>query len=266
MRLVWLTDIHFNFVGTQQIENFLNRVAAAKPDAVLITGDVGEAYSLGDYLLRISDHLQCPVYFVLGNHDYYYSSIAPVRRLARRLTERAPHLFWLPAAGAVALTEDTILLGHGSWPDGRYGDFMNSSVMLNDYVLIRELADISPEERLKRLRRLADEAAHYLGSLLPSVLSRGRHVLLATHAPPFQEACWHNGHLPGDDDEYLPHFTCKAVGDVLHRLAPQYPDTQITVLCGHTHGHGEAQLYQNLRVLTGGAEYGSPQIARVFNF
>lgn len=33
------------------------------------------------------------------------------------------------------------------------------------------------------------------------------------HVPPFREASWHQGRI--SDDDWLPHFTCKAVGDVL---------------------------------------------------
>jgi hypothetical protein len=37
----------------------------------------------------------------------------------------------------------------------------------------------------------------------------------------------------------------------------------MTVLCGHTHSSGEAQILPNLRVLTGGAVYGKPALQRV---
>ena len=40
-------------------------------------------------------------------------------------------------------------------------------------------------------------------------------------------------------------------------------DRQMTVLCGHTDGAGEAQVLPNLRVLTGAAEYGEPKVQRV---
>ena len=29
----------------------------------------------------------------------------------------------------------------------------------------------------------------------------------------------------------------------------------LTVLCGHTHGHGETEILTNLHIKTGGAEY-----------
>jgi hypothetical protein len=42
-----------------------------------------------------------------------------------------------------------------------------------------------------------------------------------------------------------------------------YPDHQMTVLCGHTHSSGQADILPNLLVKTGGAEYGSPMIQEI---
>ena len=68
------------------------------------------------------------------------------------------------------------------------------------------------------------------------------------------------------DDNWLPHFTCKAAGDALIEAISQRPDREMTVLCGHTHGAGEAQILPNLRVLIGGAVYGAPAIQRMLSF
>jgi hypothetical protein len=43
-----------------------------------------------------------------------------------------------------------------------------------------------------------------------------------------------------------------------------HPDRRMTVLCGHTHSPGEAQILPNLQVLTGGAVYGAPTVQRIF--
>ena len=79
---------------------------------------------------------------------------------------------------------------------------------------------------------------------------------MLTHVPPFREACWHRGQI--SDDDWLPHFACRAVGEVLVEAMAAHPECEMTVLCGHTHSPGEAQVLPNLRVLTGGAEYGRP--------
>jgi hypothetical protein len=99
--------------------------------------------------------------------------------------------------------------------------------------------------------------------VLPDALGRFRHVVVLTHVPPFREACWREGKI--SDDHWLPHFTCKAVGDALLEAMAAVPGQRMTVLCGHTHGGGEAQVLPNLRVLTGGATYGQPVIQQVLD-
>lgn len=135
-------------------------------------------------------------------------------------------------------------------------------MLLNDFGLISEFGgfDEDPAERLAKLHALGDEAAAHFRAVLPDALSRFRRVLVVTHVPPFREACWNAGRL--SDDNWLPFFTCKAVGDVLAEAMLAHPDREMAVLCGHTHGSGEAEILPNLRVSTGGAEYGRPVVER----
>ena len=98
-------------------------------------------------------------------------------------------------------------------------------------------------------------------NVLPDALEQFEHVLVVTRVPPFRESCWHEGRIW--DDDWLPHFACKAVGDVLADIMKRWPNRQMTVLCGNTHGAGEAQLLPNLKVLAGGAEYGRPAVQRI---
>jgi predicted MPP superfamily phosphohydrolase len=50
-----------------------------------------------------------------------------------------------------------------------------------------------------------------------------------------------------------------------HDLNRSYPKCQILVLCGHTHGGGKIQMLENLRVVTGAAEYGHPRIETILS-
>ena len=77
---------------------------------------------------------------------------------------------------------------------------------------------------------------------------------MLTHVPPFREACWHGGGI--SDEEWLPGFTCKAIGDLLMEAAESNRDCGVTVLCGHTHGTGYVQIRPNLEVHTAEAQYG----------
>jgi predicted phosphohydrolase len=261
-RLAWATDIHLNFLSAIGLTVFSETLAKQEADAIVITGDIAEAPTLEPLLTGLARAVRTPIYFVLGNHDFYRSSIARVREVAAGLSERSPYLRWLATEGVVELAPDAALVGVDGWADGRLGAYATSPVMLNDYLLIAELTGITKAARRERLNALGDAEAARLTGPLEEALGRYPRVIVATHVPPFREACWHEGRLSNAD--WLPHFTCKAVGDALRRAAEAHPDRKIRVLCGHTHGAGTAEILPNLKVYTGGAEYGEPAVQGVF--
>ena len=262
VRVCWLTDLHLNMVSPGEVEKFAAGVVARRPDAVLIGGDTSESKDLIDQLARLARLLRVPVYFVLGNHDYYYGSIEIVRQRIEALCAREPSLVYLSAANVATLSPQVGLVGHDGWADGRLADYFASSVMMNDDFLIAELIGLTRAARWERLKGLADEAAAHIRRVLPPALERFPRVILLTHVPPFREACWYAGEISNDD--WLPHFTCQAVGEAIREVMHDFPTRQLTVLCGHTHGQGEARPLANVQVLTGGAVYGRPEIQRVF--
>jgi Icc protein len=261
--LAWLTDIHLNFLRPPALEAFFDVLAETGADAFAISGDIGESHDVAVHLRTIADRVERPVYFVLGNHDFYRGSIVEVRGKVRALCSVTPNLHWMPDAGVVPFTDEACLVGHDGWGDGRLGNYRSSDVLLNDFELIGEFGgfDEDPDDRLAKLHALGDEAAAHFRAVLPDALSRFRHVVAVTHVPPFRESCWHEGTI--SDDNWLPFFACQAVGDALVEAMTAAPDRKMTVLCGHTHGGGEAQILPNLRVLTGGARYGRPAIQDV---
>lgn len=260
MRLAWLTDIHLNFLAKSARHSFYRGVAEGRPDAVLIGGDIAESHGVCGHLKSMAATWGCPTYFVLGNHDFYRSGLTRVGEAVRRTCREDPRLAWLSEAGVVPLDDRTALIGHDGWADGRLGDYARSSVMLNDYVLIDEFAARGPDrdDRRDLMNRLGDRAAAHIRRTATEAAARFPRVLVLTHVPPFREATWHEGRI--SDDEWLPHFSCKAVGDALSEAAAARPSTEFAVLCGHTHSGGIARVRPNLLVRTGGAVYGAPEV------
>jgi len=264
MRAIWLTDIHLEFLADGEVSAFLRSLGEQNADAVLISGDIAQAPTVAVYLSRIVRFLEIPIYFVLGNHDYYGGSIPTVRSAVRESVEDSPLQRWLSDCGPVCLSPTTCLVGHDGWGDARLGDPYNSTVDLSDFYLIRELAGLSKRDRLHMLRRLGDEAAAHLRAILPEALESAEHVVVLTHVPPFREAAWYQGRP--SDPQWLPFFSCKAVGDVLLEAMHHYPHKRMTVLCGHTHGGGRFAILPNLATRTGPARYGHPAIQEIFKW
>jgi Icc protein len=261
LRAGWLTDIHLNFVSPRKRSQFYSQLREEQLDILLLGGDIGEANSVAQILAEIERNLAIPIYFVLGNHDFYHGSIAGVRKAVASEAAASPWLRWLPASGVVPLTDKTALVGHDSWADGRLGDFFLSDVMLNDYALIADLCGLKKADLYSKLNALGDEAAEFLGHSVSEALSRWRNVVVLTHVPPFRESCWHEGHISNDD--YLPHFACRAVGDRLSAIVRDHTESRVRVFCGHTHSSGFARVLDNLEVFTGDAQYGEPRLQKI---
>lgn len=261
LRLGWITDVHLNFVRASKRTKFYTRLGENKLDALLLGGDIGEADSVAEFLGEIASTLEIPIYFVLGNHDFYGGSIRAVRENVAREAAASRWLHWLPACGVIPLTANTALVGHDSWADGRLGDFFGSQVMMNDYLLIAELRNLDQRRLYAELNALGDEAAEFLENRVLEALAGYWNVIVLTHVPPFRESCWHEGQISNDD--FLPHFACRVVGERLARIMAGHPDRTMAVLCGHTHSAGLARILNNLVVHTGGAQYGEPALQKV---
>lgn len=265
MRLCWITDPHLNFMPPEPSMKF-----ATEPwyDAIVITGDIAEAPSLVMLLKKYAESVKCPVYFVLGNHDYYRGSFKSVREQAAAVGAMVPNLTWLDAAKPILLDDELALVGNEGWYDGMFGNPL-TKLFMSDFVLIDELRAVVDRSEwmrpdaslalLKVIRKRSRASASAAKAKLLEALKVRKKVVFATHYPPFEGACWYDGKL--SDSNWMPWFTSAAMGVMLAAVAADHPEHQILVLCGHTHGEGAYQHAPNLRVLTGKAAYGVPMVA-----
>lgn len=268
MKLAWLTDIHLNFLEEKMRQRFYQAILKTDPDALLISGDIAEAPSTKNILNEMRHRIQKPIYFVLGNHDYYRGQVTVVREEMTALTHDENLLYWLPAAGMQRLTDHTILVGQDGWADGRLGDYQNSRVILNDSRMIAELFQqsiLGKFQLLSKMQQLADfDAFNLQKDLEQAIQKQPKTVIVLTHVPPFKEVCLYRGKVSNDD--FLPFYSSKVVGDVLMQVASNHPSITFLVLCGHTHGQAEYHPLTNLTVKVGKAEYYTPSIQEIFTF
>ncbi|MBZ0116255.1 MAG: phosphoesterase, partial [Sandaracinaceae bacterium] len=155
----------------------------------------------------------------------------------------------------------TALVGVDGWGDARFGSPETTHVVLNDHLHITDLIAPSRAALIERVRALADDDASLLGALLDEALARFGRVIVATHVPPFAEACLYRGKV--SDASWLPWFACKATGEVLLAKAAAHADKSICVLAGHMHERCTIRPLANLEVRVGAAEYGAPRVEDV---
>jgi len=252
MKLALISDPHFDHIRDRAIRgDFKRAIRAANVDAIVITGDIAEASTLANAVGKVRNDPGLPVYYILGNHDFYGGSIAEVRAIARRLGG------WLGDPNGVPydLGSGACLVGVDGWYDFRAGRCERTRIAMNDWWRIQDFATLSAGAIVAASRALAEQSAELATTKLQAAVQAGyTRILLATHVPPFVECATHEGQ-PSDAD-WAPIMTNVTLGDALYAFATEHPDVHLDVLAGHTHDRCDRMVAPNLRVRVGRAEYG----------
>lgn len=285
MKLAWLTDIHLDHLWPrdmrdeqvvdtpERIVDFCSTLLEQEFDAVVISGDISLAdhkyidnfFITTEYCIKyLADTLQKPIYFVLGNHDYYFGSINKTRAKMVQLSEAFHDIKWLTNGYIIELTPEVGLLGHDGWYDLRNGTLCQHYIM-SEFEYVEEFRGYREDWNVakKLCQELADDAADYFKEVIPDALKVFNKLIVVTHVPPFAEVSKYRG-KPTDDD-HLPFYSSKAVGDALIEVAKTHPNKEIIVLSGHTHGFAEFQALPNLKSVVCSSWYGAPALQKIID-
>lgn len=265
MKLDWITDPHLDHLkSSNELITFVNLLHGRTSDGLLITGDIAESPTIYEFLGLLSGAYQRPIYFVLGNHDYYKAWMDETRTRVRAVCKACPTgiLNWLTESKPLHLCAGTWLVGHDGWYDGQAGIGSKSPISMTDFMYQHGIFDLADARGLginplfQELWELGMESALQLETKIKKVLHKGAtRVLVLTHVPPFHEASYFRG--KPSSPETAPFYVNKSLGDRLKEIASSHAEVKFEVFCGHTHGKHEVQILHNLRVRSGSARYGS---------
>lgn len=269
-RLIWCTDVHLDFLSENLIDEFIDKLAMI-PDVMgyVFSGDIATSTNVRYVLSRMDHVLWHPVYFVLGNHDYYGSSIKNMRNSMVNLTHASRNLRYLTTLKDPCwVTPKVAIVGHDCWYDAKFGN-PRSGFILNDWRFIGEFiyarsCNHSDEisEIIKLSIQLADQGVeHIQRSAIKAIEMGASKIIIVSHPVPFQEVHFHRGQL--GDENAAPWYVCKSLGEMLLDLHQQYPNVEFLSLAGHTHGECELSIDKNLKVMVGGSTYGNPDVSGV---
>ena len=261
MKLLWLSDTHLNFLTEKQRNHYYTDVASRNADHILITGDIAESHNVVQFVTEMEFHTGKPVHFVLGNHDFYGSSIKKTRDSVKRLN-------YLRRNAGTPLSSTTILIGVDGWGDCRNGDYENSRLTMSDWLYIDELRTSYAKSSVtlkQALQKIADTDARLLAKRVTSAIKNGfKRIIIATHVPPFENACLYAGRKSTPDG--LCFFSSQILGTAIEPIAKQNPDIDFLWLCGHTHSKVVLHVRDNLEVRVAHSEYYYPTVAGVIEY
>lgn len=263
-KIAWATDIHLDRLTEPDYLEYKEYLQELNPSCLIISGDIAEGEFVFKSLKDFDDSLNFPIYFVLGNHDFYFGGFAEVEDKICALVKEAEKLYWLTESGIVPLNDKTALIGVEGWGDAGNGTLDLSQGSSRDVMSIADYKGLSREEIGELLRKKGTKYADVLRPVLLEAVKNYQNVILVTHVPPFIEICLDRS-LRICGEYKLPFYTCKAVGDLLLEVMTVNPSCQMTVLCGHTHEKADAQILQNLQVRVKESGYGSWWNATIIN-
>ena len=264
MKLGFCSDIHLDHLHKKDLDIFIQNINSQNLDGLIISGDISNGNYIVWHLTLLDEGLNCPIYFVLGNHDFWGKSFNNVRSDISKM--RHTKLNYLTLGDIYPLTNNTCLIGHDGWYDAENGNFAKSKFWPKGFPEFRYVDDLKylPPDLLKQtLVNITRQASENLQIKLDKALSQYSIIYLATHVPPYREASWHLGKI--SDDEGAPFFSNKIIGEALTNKMLSYPDNKLIVLAGHTHSESIYNPIPNIHVYTSNAEYGAPCIYKVFD-
>ncbi len=263
MRLLWITDVHLDFASERTAKGFLTRLKKINADLILVGGDTGEGRTFKDWLAKIRARTGRPVVFVLGNHDYYGSSVLKTTNMCKRINLADNMITWLATSEGVDVsTEDSsvIVIGEGGWGDWAHGDMERLGV--RDYDMIEELKTHNPRNKKNVAETLGELAAGRLKKKLKDACAKGyERVIVLTHVPPWPRSAWHEDQP--SESEAQPFFVWGRGGQAITEVADKNPETQFTILSGHTHSGGMNLVRNNVTSITAPARYQRPDVAQI---
>jgi len=273
--LSWMTDIHLDMVGNLRDRLIQLSEKSRESEAIIITGDISIANLLCEHLLILESYFQKQIYFILGNHDYYGSSISSVRKNVSSLCLSSSYLRYMSNVAFIRLDDSgTYLVGHDGWYDAQNGHPYNDSLLMNDWLQISDFNSalraapggkvLNKNVIMDISRKLAQQSVNHIANGIKSVIKHANHIVIMTHVPPFKESFTTFEHHSGNSTmDILPWYTSKVMGDMIFSAAKTYPHIKFTVLSGHAHSHYDDDFLNNLNVKIGKSTYGNPQITNL---
>lgn len=253
-KYLWYTDTHLDKVAPWTLMRFIYHVAKQNPHGVFLTGDISTGPMLCFHLRLLARHIKCPIYFVLGNHDYHFTSIAKQHEKIRAMCREVPNLIWMTESDVIDLNHEVGLIGAEGWYDAQLGNSNYLKYTLDRFLTteFRKLPTL--KDQIEEFRNLAKISCDFLEDKLEQALNQDfKTVYILTHFPPWKEATRDVGKFM--ERFWLPYNVNYGLGQMIERVMKDRKKRNVTVLAGHTHTDAWIHVARNIECKVNKAKY-----------
>lgn len=251
MKYLWLSDLHLDRYDLAKKDNFIKKLNSEKADGIFISGDLAEGDELIENLDYFFKNIYTNIFFVLGNHEFYFSNRQDIFLKIKELCGKYKHIYWLTQELYFALSDKVCLIGEDSWYDDYYGN-NNVKSFFWDWAAIKDFHSFSSLLHGKQVfKTWAQRAANSLEKKLLKTLNHFDTVFFVTHFPPYEECAPSAPKYSPEQREFWAGFDISGiVGQVIDKIIQQHPTKKIIVLCGHVHYKNTYVRNNNIEVRT----------------
>ena len=228
---LWLSDLHVDRLAPSAINSLIGRILAANSDGIWITGDIGEPPTNWNFLKALAAQCRVPIYFVLGNHDYYGQSIEISRVHANDISTLYSHVHYLTLQTPILLKNHVLLIGMDAWANT--GEVGLTQLTWDSEAII----DLKANNRTL-LKSIMNDLAEQDANLLLAKCRQGitqniTEVRVLTHIPPFIPPT--DLALPKPLQQNRSVFYSCALNRAITILNDEYPHIYFYFHSGHVH-------------------------------
>lgn len=254
-KYLWCTDTHLDKVATLTKAGFIRRISRENPAGLFLTGDISNGIMTCWDLKILASYINCPIYFVLGNHDYHFaSSIENRNDDIRKLCSQEKNLIWMPDQDVIGLNDEVALIGVDGWYDAAIGDpkWLRYTV---DWILIDSLRKLpNMSARVSAFKELSERSCELMEKKLNKALDLDyKQIYIMTHFPPWKEATRDVGTMM--EAFWLPYNVNLRLGQTIERVMQDRHKRHVTVLAGHTHTDCWIYVTRNIECKVNDAKY-----------
>lgn len=248
--MFWMTDIHADKKSEADVLQIIEQINEASPSYICITGDIAEHKHTVDFLNLLKSKIARPIFFVLGNHDYYQTAIEDFSSYIASLYAQT-NLFYLPSYDAIALNDTTGIIGIDNWYNLSDHDFAQAEIRAQDFDQIIDVKGLKSNELISFFEQKYRENLKQLEKKLSLTLQTYDQIYVLMHVPPFHPTNFFDKETLQSAWRY--YWSCDPIGKFLVEFMKGYPEKSIIILSGHTHVKGKHQPAPNIKAYVGDA-------------